>query len=159
LAVQTVLGGFVPVEAAAGAQRKQLWPGTLTEQVRAIKSALRAAPLQTPQQIAAGFRPARRRRVEEILETLTALGQTRQVEDRYLRRRELGAASPAGFVPSLRGGFVLVGHVPMASPWAIFDASRWEARRTLLVDGGCGQQQKANANADPEEQMQVLRLR
>jgi hypothetical protein len=84
LAVQTALAGFVPVEAAAAARRKQPWPGTLTEQVRAIKSALRAAPLQTPQQIAAGFRPASRTRVAEILETLTALGQTRQVEDRYL---------------------------------------------------------------------------
>jgi hypothetical protein len=84
LAVQTVLGGFVPVEEAAAAPRKQPWPATLTEQVRAIKVALRAVPLQTLQQIASGFKPASRTRVAEILQTLTALGQTRQVEDRYL---------------------------------------------------------------------------
>jgi hypothetical protein len=84
LAVQAAFAGLAPVEAAAAARRKQPWPVTLTEQVRAIKSALRAVPLQTPQQIAAGFRPASRTRVAEILETLTTLGQTRQVEDRYL---------------------------------------------------------------------------
>ena len=43
----------------------------------------RAAPMQAPQEVAAGFKPASRTRVAEILETLTALGQTRQVEDRY----------------------------------------------------------------------------
>lgn len=58
--------------------------GTLTEQARAIKDALRATPLQTPQQIAAGFKPASRTRVAEILETLTVLGQTRKVEEKYL---------------------------------------------------------------------------
>jgi hypothetical protein len=84
LAVQAAFAGLAPVETAAAARRKQPWPSTLTEQVRAIKSALRATPLQTSQQIAAGFRPASRTRVAEILETLTALGQTRQVEDRYL---------------------------------------------------------------------------
>ena len=83
LAVQAAFAGLAPVEAAAAARRKQPWPVTLTEQVRAIKNALRTVPLQTSQQIAAGFRPASRTRVAEILETLTALGQTRQVEDRY----------------------------------------------------------------------------
>jgi SAM-dependent methyltransferase len=83
-AVQTVLGGFVPVEEPAAARRKQPWPVTLTEQVRAIKDALRGTPMQTPVQIASGFRPASRARVAEILETLTALGQTRLVEDKYL---------------------------------------------------------------------------
>jgi hypothetical protein len=39
--------------------------------------------MQNVQQIAAGFKPASRTRVSEILETLTALGQTRQVDDRY----------------------------------------------------------------------------
>jgi hypothetical protein len=83
LAVQTAFTGLAPVEAAAAARRKQPWPVTLTEQVRAIKNALRTAPLQTPQQIASGFKPASWTRVTEILETLTALGQTRQVEDKY----------------------------------------------------------------------------
>jgi hypothetical protein len=83
LAVQAAFAGLLPTEAAVGARRKRPWPASLTEQVRAIKDALRAAPLQTPQQIATGFRPASRTRIAEILETLTALGQTRQVEDRY----------------------------------------------------------------------------
>lgn len=83
-AIQQALGGLVPVEAPAAARRKQPWPATLTDQFRVIKDALRATPFQTPQQIASGFKPASRTRVQEILQTLTALGQTRQVDDRYL---------------------------------------------------------------------------
>jgi hypothetical protein len=83
-AMQQTLGGLIPVEAPAAARRKQPWPATLTDQVRVIKDSLRATPFQTPQQIATGFKPASRTRVQEILETLTTLGQTRQVEDRYL---------------------------------------------------------------------------
>ncbi len=83
-AMQQTLGGLVPVEAPAAARRKQHWPATLTDQFRVIKDALRATPFQTPQQIASGFKPASRIRVQEILQTLTALGQTRQVDDRYL---------------------------------------------------------------------------
>jgi len=83
-AIQQTLGGFVPVEVAVATRRKQPWPATLIEQFRVIKDALRAMPFQTPQQIASGFTPASRTRVQEILQTLTALGQTRQVDDRYL---------------------------------------------------------------------------
>jgi hypothetical protein len=82
--IQRTLGGLGHVEAAATARRKQPWPATLTDQFRVIKDALRATPFQTPQQIASGFKPASRTRVQEILQTLTALGQTRQVDDRYL---------------------------------------------------------------------------
>jgi len=84
LAVQAAFAGLVPVEAVSTARRKQPWPTTLTEQVGAIKETLRATPLQTPQEIASCFKPASRTRVAEILETLTALGQTREVEGRYL---------------------------------------------------------------------------
>ena len=83
-AIQQTLGGLIPGEVPAAARRKQPWPASLTDQFRAIKDALRATPFQTPQQIASGFKPASRTRVQEILQTLTALGQTRQVEDRYL---------------------------------------------------------------------------
>lgn len=83
-AMQQTLGGLVPVEAPAAARRKQPWPAALTDQFRVIKDALRATPFQTPKQIAAGFKPASRTRVQEILQTLTALGQTRQVDDKYL---------------------------------------------------------------------------
>ncbi|HEY1902577.1 MAG TPA: DNA methyltransferase [Terracidiphilus sp.] len=83
-AMQQTLGGLLTVEAPAAPRRKQPWPTTLTDQFRVIKDALRATPFQTPQQIASGFKPASRTRVQEILQTLTALGQTRQVDDRYL---------------------------------------------------------------------------
>lgn len=83
LAVQTELAGFIPSEAAGPARRRQPWPTSLPEQVRAIKDSLRAIPMQTVAQIASGFRPASRTRVSEILETLTALGQARGVGDRY----------------------------------------------------------------------------
>jgi len=81
--IQAALGGLLPGEAPAAVRRKQPWPATLTDQVRAIKDSLRATPFQTPQQIASGFKPASRTRVAEILETLTALGQTRAVEEKY----------------------------------------------------------------------------
>jgi hypothetical protein len=81
--IQAALSGLLPGEAPAVVRRKQLWPATLTDQVRAIKDSLRATPFQTPQQIASGFKPASRTRVSEILETLTALGQTRKVDEKY----------------------------------------------------------------------------
>ncbi len=84
LAVQTALAGVVPGEGPAPTRRKQPWPTTLPEQVRAVKDVLRATPVQRAQQVAAAFKPASRIRVAEILETLTALGQTRRLEDRYL---------------------------------------------------------------------------
>ena len=81
---QAALGGLLPSEPVAATRRKQPWPVTLTDQVRAIKDSLRAQPLQTPQQIATGFKPASRTRIAEILETLTALGQTRLAsKERY----------------------------------------------------------------------------
>lgn len=63
---QAALGGFLAAEPVATKVRKQPWPATLTEQ------------------IASSFKPASRTRVAEILETLTALGQTRlAAEDKY----------------------------------------------------------------------------
>jgi hypothetical protein len=50
-------------------------------------------------------------------------------------------------------------YVPRAAlrlPWAIFDASRWEARRALLIDGAAG---KGKKQMQKQKQMQVLRLR
>jgi len=83
VAVPRTLEGFVEEAAPAAARKKQPWPATLPEQVRAIKEALRAASAQTPQQIASGFRPASRTRVTEILSTLVALGQARVESERY----------------------------------------------------------------------------
>jgi hypothetical protein len=64
-------------------RRKQPWLSALPEQVRAVKNSLRAAPMQTVAQIDSGFKPASCTRVAEILQTITALGHTRQVEERY----------------------------------------------------------------------------
>jgi SAM-dependent methyltransferase len=77
------LEGFIDEAAPTTARRKQPWPAAIPDQFRAIKEAMRAASPQTPQQIAAGFRPAPRTRVAEILATLTALGQAREAEGRY----------------------------------------------------------------------------
>lgn len=81
--VAVALAGLVAAEPVATVRRKQPWPAALPDQVRAVKDSLRAAPLRTPAQIATGFRPASRMRIQEILETLTALGQTRHSEGRY----------------------------------------------------------------------------
>ncbi|HEX5285079.1 MAG TPA: DNA methyltransferase [Bryocella sp.] len=81
--VARTLEGFAEEAPITTTRKKQPWPGTLPEQVRAIKEVLRNAPAQTPQQIAAAFRPASRTRVAEILSTLVALGQARALGDRF----------------------------------------------------------------------------
>ena len=83
VALTPTLEGFVDQAPTAAARRKQPWPGGIPDQFRVIKEALRAGPLQTPQQIAASFRAAPRTRVAEILATLTALGQARESAGRY----------------------------------------------------------------------------
>jgi SAM-dependent methyltransferase len=51
VAVQTSLGGLVPTEVPTVAHRKQTWPATLTDQVRAIKDTLRATPSRPPSRL------------------------------------------------------------------------------------------------------------
>lgn len=80
--VTATLGGFLD-EVPAAARRKQPWPAAIPDQFRVIKDAMRAAAPQTPQQIAAAFRPAPRTRISEILATLAALGQARESAGRY----------------------------------------------------------------------------
>ncbi|HEV2646564.1 MAG TPA: DNA methyltransferase [Acidobacteriaceae bacterium] len=80
--VTATLAGFVDL-APAAVVRRQPWPAAIPDQFRVVKDAMRAAPLQTPQQIAARFRPAPRTRVSQILATLTALGQARESAGRY----------------------------------------------------------------------------
>lgn len=68
-----------PVVAAAG---KNNWPKALAEQVQAVRSALAEQPAPaTPEIVARTFKRAQTRRVAELLETLTALGQARATED------------------------------------------------------------------------------
>ena len=67
--------------ASGGISAKLLWPKTLPEQVQAVRAALAsaAAPL-TAETIARTFQRARADKVGELLETLAALGQVREVE-------------------------------------------------------------------------------
>jgi hypothetical protein len=60
---------------------KLLWPKTLPEQVQAVRAALaRAAAPITAETLARTFQRARADKVGELLETLAALGQVREVE-------------------------------------------------------------------------------
>ena len=68
---------------ATGRARRTVWPASLADQVRGVKDALRASEMLSSDAIASRFLRARRTRVDEILETLTALGQVREVEGRY----------------------------------------------------------------------------
>ena len=68
--IQAALDELLPGEVPATVRRKQPWPATLTDQVRAIKDALRATPFSDSQQIASG------RRVVPVLQ-------------RYLKRSQL----------------------------------------------------------------------
>ena len=71
--------GPEPAQPAAG---KRPWPKPLSEQVRAIRAALTEQPAPaTPQQLARAFKRAPAKRVEELLETLAALGQARKTDD------------------------------------------------------------------------------
>lgn len=73
---------------AASKGKKPAWPGTMAEQVQAVRNILAAstAPL-TPDDAARHYARAGRARVAEILETLAALGKAREVEDgRYIGR-------------------------------------------------------------------------
>ncbi len=83
-AVQVTLGLRTdPAPSKASRARKVPWPDGLADQVRVVKDALRANEMLDSNAIARGFLRARIARVDEILETLTALGQVRNVEGRY----------------------------------------------------------------------------
>jgi len=66
----------------ATARRDKLpWPKTVPEQARAVRQALAArGGVTTPAELAQTFSRARVRAVEELLQTLAALGQAREVE-------------------------------------------------------------------------------
>ena len=67
-----------------GRAKKPGWPAGLADQVRVVKDALRANLELSSDAIANRFVRARRTRVDKILETLTALGQAREVDGKYL---------------------------------------------------------------------------
>jgi len=62
--------------------KKQPWPKTLPDQVRELRAALATAPTPvTAEELARTFTRARTDRVADLLETLAALGQARQMDD------------------------------------------------------------------------------
>jgi hypothetical protein len=64
--------------------KKKAWPENLADQVRVVKDALRANEMLSSDTIAKRFIRARKTRVEEILKTLTALGQLREIHGKYV---------------------------------------------------------------------------
>jgi hypothetical protein len=63
---------------------KQTWPKDLAEQTRAVRAALAAAGgIVTAAAVAGEFKHAKTPRVEEILDTLVALGHARRTDDGY----------------------------------------------------------------------------
>jgi hypothetical protein len=63
-------------------QKKHTWPKTIPEQVQALRGALITAPGPlTGEQLARGFTRAQTRKVQELLETLVALGQVQRSKE------------------------------------------------------------------------------
>jgi hypothetical protein len=84
VAVQTGLGITAEQAPAAVRAKKLAWPAGLSEQVQLVKDSLRGNQMLGVDEVAGRFIRARRTRVQEILETLAALGQIRRVNDRYV---------------------------------------------------------------------------
>jgi hypothetical protein len=84
VAVQTGLGITAEQPAAVARAKRMQWPTGLSEQVQLVKDSLRSNQMLGVDEVASRFIRARRTRVQEILETLTALGQIRRVNDRYV---------------------------------------------------------------------------
>lgn len=66
---------------------KPTWPKSIQEQVQALRDALQQQPEPTTaEQLARSFKKARTDRVEDLLETLTSLGQARKLDNRLFVR-------------------------------------------------------------------------
>lgn len=85
-AVQDTLA-VEPAVTAIAAQKLK-WPGRLPDQMQQVKAVLDGAPQAlSAEQVAAAFRGARRKTVQDMLATLAAIGQARQTDDaRYAAR-------------------------------------------------------------------------
>ena len=75
-----LIPGVAADEAVAAKAAKKSWPKSLTEQFKALKTALAEHPAPVgAEQLARTFKRAQTRRVSELLGTLAALGQAREV--------------------------------------------------------------------------------
>jgi len=73
-----------PARAKAAKATKQAWPKDLAEQTRAVRASLAAAgEVVTAADLARQFKNAKAPRVEEILDTLVALGHARRTDSGY----------------------------------------------------------------------------
>ena len=63
---------------AATPQKRRTWPKTIPEQVQALRGALIAAPGPLTATARPRFHRAQTKKVQELLETLVALGQVRR---------------------------------------------------------------------------------
>jgi len=74
----------VPAKPVAVKVKKQKWPAKLSEQMQLLKSTLEQQPTpQSAADVAKLFTGGKNRAgtIEELLETLTAIGHTRQTDD------------------------------------------------------------------------------
>ncbi|MCB1037288.1 MAG: hypothetical protein KDD47_25890, partial [Acidobacteria bacterium] len=79
---QETLEGTSPAAAPAASKARRPWPNALPEQVQALRAALAEQPGPvTAEALARTFQRAQTRRIDELLQTLTALGQARGTED------------------------------------------------------------------------------
>jgi hypothetical protein len=73
-----------PARAKAAKATKQAWPKDLAEQTRAVRASLAVAgEVVTAADLARQFKHAKAPRVEEILDTLVALGHARRTDSGY----------------------------------------------------------------------------
>ena len=80
-ALDTGADAAATAPASSARREKQPWPKTVPEQARAVRQALAARAVATTRaELAQTFTRARVRAVEELLQTLAALGQAREVE-------------------------------------------------------------------------------
>jgi hypothetical protein len=60
------------------------WPSGLCEQVQAVRQVLLSLQMASPELVSRRFSRSKTARVEEILQTLSTLGQIRHVDGKYL---------------------------------------------------------------------------
>jgi len=78
------MAGIAPAEAATGKVGKHPWPKTLPEQVQALRRVLAEQPAPvSAEQLARQFSRAQTRKISELLQTLSDLGQVREQAGSY----------------------------------------------------------------------------
>ena len=66
---------------AAGQVEKRAWPASLPDRMRSVREVVAASGPLEPKAVAGRFKGAKKKTVAELLETLEAIGQARQLDD------------------------------------------------------------------------------